>query len=133
MRIDRPAGKQRSISLTPLVDVIFLLLLFFMLSSTFTQFGQVEIGAPSGSGGTAAPPKALLVLEGDVLRLNGQAFGEEDLLTRAQSLLDSDIDSLLVLVRGSTSTQQLVTVMTRLRSLEGLTTTVAKTDDQSSP
>ncbi|ASP34289.1 biopolymer transporter ExbD [Labrenzia sp. VG12] len=126
MRIDRPVRKQKPISLTPLVDVIFLLLLFFMLSSTFTTFGQLEIGAPGGSGGTAELPKALLVLEGDWLQLNGQTILEEDLLLEAQSLRDTDIDSLLVLVRGSTSTQQLVTVMTQLKELDWLTTTVAE-------
>ena len=35
----RPARRRR-LPLTPLIDVIFLLLLFFMLSSTFTRFSD---------------------------------------------------------------------------------------------
>lgn len=34
--------KKNRISLTPLIDVVFILLLFFMLSSTFTQWRNVE-------------------------------------------------------------------------------------------
>ena len=36
----RPKGR-RAVSLTALIDVIFLLVLFFMLSSTFTRFAKV--------------------------------------------------------------------------------------------
>ncbi len=125
MQVERPRSRQKPISLTPLVDVIFLLLLFFMLSSTFTNFGQVEIGAPAGGGGTGGVPKAMLVLENGGLRLNGLDIAQDGLLDSAQGLLDRDIDSLLVLVRGDTTTQQLVTVMTRLKSLPGLKVMVA--------
>ena len=49
--------------MTSLIDVIFLLLLFFMLSSTFSRFAEVEISAAAG--GAAAPsdtPPAFLRL-----------------------------------------------------------------------
>ncbi len=125
MRVDRPPRKQKPISLTPLVDVIFLLLLFFMLSSTFTNFGQVEINAPAGGGGSGEVPKAILVLNEDGLRLNGKDVADDRLVESAQGLLDRDIDSLLVLVRADATTQQLVTVMTRLKTLSKLKVTVA--------
>lgn len=32
------------VSLTPLIDVVFILLLFFMLTSSFSQFRQIELG-----------------------------------------------------------------------------------------
>ncbi|MEO9530620.1 biopolymer transporter ExbD [Roseibium sp.] len=125
MRVDRPARKQKPISLTPLVDVIFLLLLFFMLSSTFTTFGQLDLGAPAGSGGTGTVPEAILVLEETGLRLNGREIGEDLLMKEAQSLLDRDVDSILLLVRGATTTQQLVAIMSRLKSLPDLKIVVA--------
>ncbi|MCV0429595.1 MAG: biopolymer transporter ExbD [Roseibium sp.] len=125
MHIDRPLRRQKPISLTPLVDVIFLLLLFFMLSSTFTNFGQVEIGAPAGGSGSSAMPKAIVVIDEDRLRLNGTDIEEADLIKRVQALADQDIDSLLVLVRGDTTTQQLVTIISQLKTLPGLAVTVA--------
>jgi biopolymer transport protein ExbD len=41
--------RKNMISLTPLIDVVFILLLFFMLSSTFTRWYQVELPTPSVS------------------------------------------------------------------------------------
>lgn len=126
MELDRPARRQKPISLTPLVDVIFLLLLFFMLSSTFTTFGQVEIGAPAGGGGTGNVPKILLVLEEDRARLNGSELKEEALLEALETQVSQGNDHLLLLVRGATTTQQLVSLMTRLKAVRDLKLTVAR-------
>ena len=43
MRLESPGYVRRQISVTSLIDVIFLLLLFFMLSSTFSKFADVEL------------------------------------------------------------------------------------------
>ena len=57
MRALAVAKSARRISLTPLIDVVFILLVFFMLETTFRQEGGVELlgGQPgSASGGPAA-------------------------------------------------------------------------------
>lgn len=125
MHIEPLPKKHKPISLTPLVDVIFLLLLFFMLSSTFSQFGQVEIGALSAGGGSAAVPKAILSIEPGLIRLNGEPVPQDQLLEQARDLMDRDIDSLLVFVKNGSTTQQLVTVMGVLKSVDGLNVSVA--------
>jgi biopolymer transport protein ExbD len=59
--------------MTSLIDVIFLLLLFFMLTSTFSKVSEVELT----SGGTTAPsaePPLFLRLSEDGLSLNGTAL-----------------------------------------------------------
>ncbi|MEM8921756.1 MAG: biopolymer transporter ExbD, partial [Pseudomonadota bacterium] len=48
MALRRVRRRGRS-SITSLIDVIFLLLLFFMLASTFTRFSEVDIAAASAS------------------------------------------------------------------------------------
>lgn len=126
MLVEPLPKKQKAISLTPLVDVIFLLLLFFMLTSTFSQFGQVEISAPAAGGGAAAVPRALLVLEADRLRLNGETILLDQLVDRADALVDRQLDSLLVLVGETGTTQQLVSVMSALKQVPGLKLSVAR-------
>ena len=42
--------KKSSISITPLIDVVFILLLFFMLSSTFQKEKQIEMKTSSQEG-----------------------------------------------------------------------------------
>ena len=35
--------------LTPLIDVVFLLIIFFMVTTTFNNFGSVQIDLPSST------------------------------------------------------------------------------------
>ncbi len=44
----RPAS-QVDVNLTPLIDVVFLLLIFFMVSTTFTKETHLDIDLPEAS------------------------------------------------------------------------------------
>ena len=61
--------------MTSLIDVIFLLLLFFMLTSTFSKFAEIELAAAtSGAGAEAGAKPYFLQLTTEGLRLNGDAL-----------------------------------------------------------
>ncbi len=69
--------------MTSLIDVIFLLLLFFMLSSTFSRSGEIEI-ATAAQGTAAAPPESearlvFLRLGADGISVNGRPVAPEEL------------------------------------------------------
>lgn len=38
-----------AVDLTPLIDVVFQLLIFFMISTTFDKYGQIEIDVPTST------------------------------------------------------------------------------------
>lgn len=38
-----------SLDLTPLIDVVFLLIIFFMVSTTFNKYGKIDIDLPSAN------------------------------------------------------------------------------------
>ena len=38
-----------ALDLTPLIDVVFLLLIFFMVSTTFNKYGKIDIDVPTSS------------------------------------------------------------------------------------
>lgn len=38
-----------ALDLTPLIDVVFLLIIFFMVSTTFNKYGNIDIDLPSAS------------------------------------------------------------------------------------
>lgn len=46
MKFASSKAEEVSINLTPLIDVVFLLLIFFMVSTTFTREAQLEIRLP---------------------------------------------------------------------------------------
>ena len=111
---------RRTVSLTPLIDVIFLLLLFFMLSSTFSKFAEIELG--QATAGAAAPgteiKRAFLQLGPDQLTLNGAQVALEALAAQLED------GQLLVSLAADTSSQRLVDLLVQLRGRAGLTVTV---------
>lgn len=50
MQFRRQSGSQVTVDLTPLIDVVFLLLIFFMVSTTFTKETHLSLDLPEASG-----------------------------------------------------------------------------------
>ena len=50
-----------SINLTPLIDVVFLLLIFFMVSTSFTELTQLVVDLPEAEGSPASADNGLLL------------------------------------------------------------------------
>ena len=50
MQFRRQKREEDSINLTPLIDVVFLLLIFFMVSTTFTKETHLKIDLPEAMG-----------------------------------------------------------------------------------
>lgn len=61
MKFKRQIGQEVSVNLTPLIDVVFLLLIFFMVSTTFTRESRLQLRLPEASG--EAPISAEQILE----------------------------------------------------------------------
>lgn len=61
MKFKRQIGQEVSVNLTPLIDVVFLLLIFFMVSTTFTRESRLQLRLPEASG--EAPVTAEQILE----------------------------------------------------------------------
>ncbi|MBO9467823.1 biopolymer transporter ExbD [Tropicibacter sp. R15_0] len=123
MRKTRP---RRRLSMTSLIDVIFLLLLFFMLTSTFTRFSEVELTA-AGSGGAANPDKSPLFLRlgAAKIRVNTQDLTLEELPGRLMAL-QGGAPNLAVLVSLETdvSAQRLTDLLIALRAVPGVSPTI---------
>ncbi len=50
MKFQRQHREEVSVNLTPLIDVVFLLLIFFMVSTTFTRETHLEVDLPQAEG-----------------------------------------------------------------------------------
>ena len=55
----RPTG--RLISIVPLIDVVFILLVFFMLASSFLDWRSVELNVSSGVGAATSAQHAIVI------------------------------------------------------------------------
>ena len=78
-----PRRRRPLISLTPLIDVVFILLVFFLLASSFLDWRAIDLSAPAEAAAGASVQGALLVeVREEGLRLSGEAVSLEDLESR---------------------------------------------------
>ena len=66
----------RRISLTPLIDIVFILLLFFILESNFLQFGELVFNTPTqeDTGNSPLPVMELQVFADGRIWLEGRSL-----------------------------------------------------------
>ncbi|WP_420553948.1 ExbD/TolR family protein [Neptuniibacter marinus] len=60
MRFPRQKREEVNVNLTPLIDVVFLLLIFFMVSTTFTKETHLEVDLPQASGDKSVVEEQIL-------------------------------------------------------------------------
>ncbi|EPX75450.1 Biopolymer transport protein ExbD/TolR [Salipiger mucosus DSM 16094] len=113
--------------MTSLIDVIFLLLLFFMLSSTFTRFSEVQLSAAGTGGAPGELRPVFLQLAADRLTLNGTSVPLENLPARLAERTEGTGDDplpLLVALKGEVTAQRLTDLLVVLGGVEGVQATV---------
>ena len=118
-------------SMTPLADVMFQLLIFFMLSANIAPYSMLNVrtGALSGGGGTTPDPDsetqpgrttdirstAVWTLdETGTILASGQRFDPARLAALADALTAQGTRDVLVVLRRDVAVQQLVTVLQTL-------------------
>jgi biopolymer transport protein ExbD len=127
MPVRAATRKRRPITLTPLIDIIFLLLLFFMLSSTFTRFAELPLMNAGGGIVAGGPPPLFLQLTEAGLRLNGTALTLEALpaaLAEVEPEVGGAQVTLLVTLDDAVTSQELVDLLALLRGRTWLAVSV---------
>jgi len=123
LRIARPRRRRATISLTPLIDVVFILLIFFMLASSFLDWRALDLGTPLRSGAAGAVEGALLVElrageRGVEIRLAGERLTPEALEARLRSRLERTPEQRVLLRAGrGVALQETVRLLDRLDGL----------------
>jgi biopolymer transport protein ExbD len=80
------------VELSPLIDVVFLLLIFFMVSSTFVEEAALEINLPESSSTAESPeePLEILAKPGGEISFQGQPVAIENLEDAIREALKED-------------------------------------------
>ena len=114
MKFPRRRRADNGINLTPLIDVVFLLLIFFMVTTTFTKETRLLIDLPEASGDVADSSPATLELvigkDGNYA-VNGQNLINRDIKTIMAALRDAsggNADIPLVITADAQATHQAV-------------------------
>ncbi|AML53637.1 biopolymer transporter ExbD [Falsihalocynthiibacter arcticus] len=107
--------------MTSLIDVIFLLLLFFMLSSTFSKYGTVPLTSRASGGAVGiAEETRFLKLEKERLLWNGQSESVATLEGVLGDLPKDKSTTVLLHLSPDVSSQRLVEVLTTFHAFSNL-------------
>jgi biopolymer transport protein ExbD len=84
LKFRRQRNDEVGVNLTPLIDVVFLLLIFFMVSTTFTRETQLSIDLPEATGTVKEVVDRqveILIDESGSYRVNGQGLVDDRMRT----------------------------------------------------
>lgn len=99
MRLQERPRRRTVINITSLIDVIFMLLIFFMITSTFLEQPGIKLELPKARAESGGEPQeyVLTVSRGGELFLNRRAVGLEGLEAAVRDALPGMKDAALVL------------------------------------
>ena len=105
----RPGHKEENVevNLTPLIDVVFLLLIFFMVSTTFDRHARLKVSLPESSAKASQQQVEPLVLSIDA---RGNYFLNE------RQLVNKQLDTLKQAIRKTVGEQDITQVAIVLRA-----------------
>jgi biopolymer transport protein ExbD len=94
---ERKPRKQVDLNVTSLVDVLFLLLIFFTLTSTFKRAGEIELNLPRSTtavpaGSANSKPLDVVLTEHGTLLLDGAPTTFDGLLPKLRTVAQQQPD-----------------------------------------
>ncbi|QMU60943.1 MAG: biopolymer transporter ExbD [Gammaproteobacteria bacterium] len=118
MNFTRAEEDRLDVNITPLIDVVFLLLIFFMVTTTFNQQAELRVDLPEASSEEQALeviPIEITIDPAGAYYVNGQSLANNNAVTLLQSLqkIIADDKDKNVIIRADATTphQAVVTAM----------------------
>lgn len=129
----RESRRSRELNLTPLVDIVLMLVIFFMLSTSFVVSESMELtlpsGKPSGKASAAGVLRIQLIPTGEV-QVDNVIITRENLNTVLVDRLAQDPDKkIAIFTTPGVSVQQLVSVLDDVYLTGGRNVQVDKVGD----
>ena len=127
------AIRRRRPSLTPMIDVVFLLLIFFMLVARFGVDKVIDINLPSALGQSSqyeGAPRLVEIKSGNIVSLNGIQISLDQLSSKLSKLMPNP--NALIILRSSAeaNTQDLLDVLLYLKSEKIMNVSVLGPDNE---
>ncbi len=127
MKLHRRIPEEVDVNLTPMIDVVFLLLIFFMITTTFKKTSDIDINLPKASAQPAkqvdAPLEVAVFADGSYA-VNGEMIADKKLGTLMDAIRQlasgDSAQSVQLKADSQTNYQSVVIAMDALRQL-GLT------------
>lgn len=112
------SASQQDIDISPLIDMVFILLIFFMVSTTFVKDMKIELERPGAASASRASSKALRVTidDGGNIYVDGSVVRPWMVQARVRDFLqDAAGKSVLVVTDRAVPAERLVEVVDQCR------------------
>ena len=98
MKLLKPKKKRAILNITPLIDVLFILIIFFTVSSTFLEQPGIKLQLPQAqSSQPERVERAILTIDADSkLFLGGQPITQAELPAKLKALIENTVDKSLI-------------------------------------
>ena len=107
------------ISLTPVIDVVFILLIFFMLASNFNKVGQINMEMTKESSSAANEDIKiikLLIQQDQTVLSDGKVYNDNDLLIMIKlAIKDVSEYSIILTSKNDVTYQRFLSIMSFLK------------------
>ncbi len=133
MEIPRESRRAREINLIPLVDIILMLVIFFMISTSFVASESMELSLPSGKADSPTTGKVtrILIQPDGMVMVENRTMNNDGLNTLLAQVLARDVDEkIAIFTTPGVSVQQLVSVMDTVYLTGGRNVQVDKIEQQ---
>lgn len=98
MFAEKQSERRVTLDMSPMMDIVFLLLIFFLVTSTFLPDSGMDLELPEST--TATPsemaPTMISVAEDGAVQLNGEAITVAELQQRVAALPEADRQKITV-------------------------------------
>jgi biopolymer transport protein ExbD len=98
-----------------MIDVVFLLLVFFMLASRFGTDAVLPLPLAAGGGAYTGPPR-LVDISPAQITLNGVMIREDALAGRLQAMMQSPDDTVMIRGQDGATLQRVINVTDSLQA-----------------
>ena len=110
------------ISLTPVIDVVFILLIFFMLASNFNKIGEIDMDMTKESNSASKEYIKLielLIRQDETVISDGKVYDDNELVTMIKHLTkDSSKYSIILTSKEDVTYQRFLYLMNFLKNNE---------------
>ena len=108
------------ISLTPIIDVVFILLIFFMLATNFQSFNKTDIKLSNESASISQSDKQIYLVEFNKkgeFKLNNVSLSLVDVKDKILEGIKANDDEYMVIIKGSkdTNVQDVLNVIAKFK------------------
>ena len=112
---------RKEINITPLIDIVFLMLVFFMLVSKFDSHKTIEINIPTKTPDTTPKKEDFLVIElmeKNILKIENTLIQNKNLASEIKNIKKTrPVNQVLIIGKTNSKIKTTVSIMDEIRSI----------------